>query len=1791
MSPAESTAPERGPQTSLTPPQSASHQRLPWLVLLATLALTFWGWRSVWRSGAELAQARFLAQAETLENRIEERMQGNERVLLGCAGLFDASTEVERSEWRAYIQALQPEKTQPGVQGFGFARAIPAAALAAHLRQIRAEGFTNYTVRPESTRPEYTSIIYLEPVNERNERAFGFDMFTEPVRRTAMRRARDNAETAVSGKVTLVQEIPEQAVQAGFLMYVPVYAQARPHKRPADRQAALLGWAYSPFRAEDFMDEILFRNRLDVNLSVYNGAEVKPGELLYDSATRPKAERTAPGYQPRFVRTNKMQIFGQTWTLVVRSTPLLESRLESLRPTMTLAGGLALSFLLFGLVWGQAGRIRTRALAERMTAALAQSEESNQLLIQNLQSGVVAYAPDGRILLCNPLAIVMLDLPADAAQGASAEYAARQFLNADGVALPAAEQPFQRVLATGQPVQSLVVGLERPAAGDRLWLLANAFAELDADRRLRRIVVTFADITERKRAEEALARANAELERRVQERTAELGQSQAFLESVIEHSPNSLWISDAHGTMLKMNQACRDQLHLRDTEVVGKYNLLQDNLVETQGFMPQVREVFAKGVPARFVISYDTAAVVGLELEQKKRAVLDVHISPILDAQGKVINAVIQHVDITERKQAEEQISLLAAELRTILETLAIGVSFLKDRKVQSANAAHDQMFGYALGATVGLDTALLYARAEDHARVGQEGYAVLAQGGVFRTEVEMRRQDGSTFPCCLTGRAIDPHDLAAGSIWQCEDITARQQAEAKLRASEERYRLLVDTSPDTILLHREGRIIFANQAALRFFGAACPEELVGTPVLERVHPYYRQIVKDRVQQTLTEGGFLPPLEEKLLRLDGTSIEAEVTGGSLVIDGQPTVQVVVRDITERKRHADALAARTRLMTFAQTHTLEELLRATLDEVEAITGSRIGFYHFLLADQKTLSLQVWSTNTGRHMCQAEGAGQHYPVDQAGVWVDCIRERRAVIHNDYAALPHKKGLPAGHAPLVRQLVAPVLRNGQIVAILGVGNKPTNYTVEDIQSAESLADLALDIAERMRAEEALREQSQLLTNVIEGTNVGIWRWNAQTGETKFNERWAEIAGYTLAELAPISIQTWLGLAHPDDLKDSETLLREHFARRRDYYDFECRMRHKQGAWVFVHVRGKVVEWTADGQPLIMTGTHSDITERKHAEEALRASEENLRAFFNSINDFAWVLDPQGNILHVNATVTARLGYPEAELVGQSVLTVHPEARRAEAGRIVGEMLAGQCEFCPVPLVARDGHLIPVETRVAPGRWNGQSAIFGISKDVSALRASEEKFSKAFHNSPALMALSSLSDGRYLEVNESFVRTLGFELAEVVGHTATELGLYTATSQRERWLRELQERGSLRNLELAVRAKDGQQRIGLFSAEVIELQGRPVLLSVMSDITERKQAEASLNRSETKYRTLFDSTGDAVMLLDEKGFFDCNPASLEMFGCATTAEFCAQHPSDLSPPQQPDGTDSETLSQARIAAALATGGQRFEWVHRRADTGATFSADVLLSVLQLDGRPVLQAVVRDITERKQAEAKLEELLQQTQEDAQTKAELLKEVNHRVKNNLVAIIGLALAEQRSLSAEEKPQAQRFIGNLRRRIDGLLAVHQMFSDSQWAPLPVNQLAQKIIQSALDMAVPGCPVTVDLQPSAVQVSPRQASNLALVFNELATNTVKYALAGRATAHVTFAATTTASLIRLEYRDDGPGYPPEVLRQERLSVGLTLVRDLTTETLRGQLTLANEAGAVTVLEIKTEEAGRT
>ena len=319
-----------------------------WIVLLASLLITFNTWYFVRGEATKRVQALFDYRVKTIETRIYERLLAYEFLLRGGQSLFGTSDEVTREDWRTYVTKLQINQYYPGIQAVGFSKQILPSEKEAHLRQIRSEGFPQYTIKPEGDRPEYTSIIFLEPFDWRNQRAFGYDMFSEPIRKEAMIRARDNGIAALSGKVTLVQETIND-IQAGFLIYLAVYRNGEPIETPEQRHEALMGYVYSPFRMNDFMKGILKEKEGYVNLQVFDGEKPLKETLLYRSDVTEEPYNDPEGRH--FATAQSILTYaGHHWLLSFVSSKYFEENIDTGTTNFILLLGITISLLLFGMV-------------------------------------------------------------------------------------------------------------------------------------------------------------------------------------------------------------------------------------------------------------------------------------------------------------------------------------------------------------------------------------------------------------------------------------------------------------------------------------------------------------------------------------------------------------------------------------------------------------------------------------------------------------------------------------------------------------------------------------------------------------------------------------------------------------------------------------------------------------------------------------------------------------------------------------------------------------------------------------------------------------------------------------------------------------------------------------------------------------------------------------------------------------------------------------------------------------------------------------------------------------------------------------------------------------------------------------------------------------------------------------------------------------------------------------------------------------------------------------------------
>ncbi|MCK6614323.1 MAG: PAS domain S-box protein [Ignavibacteriaceae bacterium] len=368
--------------------------------------------------------------------------------------------------------------------------------------------------------------------------------------------------------------------------------------------------------------------------------------------------------------------------------------------------------------------------------------------------------------------------------------------------------------------------------------------------------------------------------------------------------------------------------------------------------------------------------------------------------------------------------------------------------------------------------------------------------------------------------------------------------------------------------------------------------------------------------------------------------------------------IVFRDQSTSRLRSKMIQAHFNLLNYAADHSQNEILTRALDEMEKLTGSTIGFLHFVLEDQETISLQAWSTNTRNHYCKAEGEGLHYNVSQAGIWTECIYTKAPVIHNDYSKVPGKKGLPDGHAELLRELVIPVIRNGLVVAIIGLGNKPEEYTGPDVLIASYFSDIIWEISEKKRFQAETEERERKFVALFSSMNEGV-----ALHELIFNENNTPV-DYLILDVNP-AYEKMTGLT-AQQVKDKPAR-QAYSADESPYFDIykEVALSGKPGVFETYYApldKYFLISAFRTGENRFAT-SFQDLTEWKKADIAFR---ESARAFNTMIDNLSGVVyrcknDRDWTMEYISDGINLLSGYPKADFIGSSVRTfaslIHPD------------------------------------------------------------------------------------------------------------------------------------------------------------------------------------------------------------------------------------------------------------------------------------------------------------------------------------------------------------------------------------------------------------------------------------------------------------------------------------------------------------------------------------------------------
>lgn len=716
---------------------------------------------------------------------------------------------------------------------------------------------------------------------------------------------------------------------------------------------------------------------------------------------------------------------------------------------------------------------------------------------------------------------------------------------------------------------------------------------------------------------------------------------------------------------------------------------------------------------------------------------------------------------------------------------------------------------------------------------------------------------------------------------------------------------------------------------------------------------------------------------------------------------------------------------------------------------------------------------------------------------------------------------------------------------------------FTVVD---EDILVLIATDITERKQTEELLIAERHRLANILKGTNVGTWEWNIQTGDTIYNERWAEIIGYTLFELSNVSIETWKKYTHPEDYKKAYDLLQKHFKGELEYYECEYRMRHKNGDWIWVNDRGQVTTWSKEGIPLIMSGTHLEITKRKRAEEMQeRSKQQFMDAMFNSPD--AMLLIDNETFVECNAAAAIMLGCESREQVKNTHPSVfspfsQPDGRESKekADEMIKTALQSGTHRFEWNHKKVNGEVFPVEVSLAvtPVAINDRTVLQCIWRDLTRIKKAEEQINLV--NERMSIAADSAGIGvwdmdlvkKELHWDEWMYRLTGVNPMKFDETFSNWMSL-VYKDDLERVKNDFDQAiVGEKEYDTEFRIVEPDGNIKYLKANAIVIRDEyeyPIRITGINyDITKSKKTEEELRKSEKKHRTLFESSSDAILLLDpECGYVDCNPAALKMFKAKDKEEFLQLSPERLSPKFQPGGIVSAVKAKQEIEKAFNDGSNFFEWTHKRLD-GEEFQASVLAVSIELNNRRLFYGTIRDITQRKQDDARLKsfalqmELKNQELDQAVFKAEaattakseFLANMSHEIRTPLNGVIGFTdLLMNTPLSNIQK----QYVENANTSAHSLLGIINDildFSKIEAGKLELDEINTDIIElteQAIDIikynaSKKGLELLLNIQPDIPRYAFVDSVRLKQILVNLLSNAVKFTDKGEVELSVTY-----------------------------------------------------------------------
>jgi PAS domain S-box-containing protein len=880
-------------------------------------------------------------------------------------------------------------------------------------------------------------------------------------------------------------------------------------------------------------------------------------------------------------------------------------------------------------------------------------------------------------------------------------------------------------------------------------------------------------------------------------------------------------------------------------------------------------------------------------------------------------------------------------------------------------------------------------------------------------------------------------------------ELKALRARVAQLESEEERYRSLVEKARLALAVAQDGVLRYVNPQVCALVGRA-EEELLAKPMAQFIHPDDRERVLERHYKRLA-GEQLPETDSyKILHSDGSVRWVEISVKPLTWDGRPATLALLSDISEWVQAGQALAASEKRYRLLAEHSHDVIWSYDISsqKLTYVSPSVQKIFGYTVEEALAMPMEAWNT----------------PESLATILSVLTEE----LEHDSKDKLHR----------TREIELEQFRkDGQAISVGIVAS-----FVRDAQGTPTgVVGVSRDISERKHAEEALQAREALLASIYRAAPVGIGVVDAERTISWANDHLTEMTGYSLEELRGMPARK----LYPSEEEYLRVGREKHAeVRLKGVGSVETVMRRKDGTTFNTKLSSAMFEGGDFNQGLVFTAL--DITRQKQAEADLQASYERIKTLYDRSPVMLHSLDSGYNLISVNDRWLEVMGYEREEVIGRPFSDfLTSQSKEYAENKVRPEFIdAGWVRDIAYQMVKKSGGVLDVNLSATSERDEDGKVLRTISvvEDVTQHKLAErdrklfeERFEKAFKASPIWVSITTVEDGRFLEVNDSFTSISGFAREEAIGRTSQELGFWLGPSDRKQAVELYKKQGYFRNLEMKMRYKDGKAHTMLWSVDPIEYEGETCWINVLTDISERKEAELALKQSEENIRLLFEQmvSGFALheIICDEDGepvdyrFLEINP-SFERHTGLERGQVLGKRSKEIMP-----GLDDDLI---KAYGRVALTGKPEQMEYHSSDLGRHFE------ISAFSPRHGQFAVTfSDVTARKEGEeqrAALEAQLRQAQK-MEAIGTLAGGIAHDFNNILAAIIGyseLVLADVPKEGELSENAAQVVQAGLRARdlVKQILAFSRR-TEQQRNPLRLGSLvkeALKFLRSSLPVSI-------------------------------------------------------------------------------------------------------------------------